>query len=149
MTQNIITADQIQKGDLIRVTLLTKDGGRKRTEVYEGVAATLDPATHKRRVWRTADDWNLYVHVEGAVVELLERPKPPIVLPTGEHAVVTYRRTKGGQPFRHAYRLPSGEWAIYYEEGTRKDTNETPLSLARIIDNYGTDFKVIFEGVSL
>lgn len=83
----IITADQIQQGDRIKVTTDESGEHRKVLYSYEGVAARQDG-----EVWRTECGGNLWVHERGAVIELLDRPKPKIVLPTGEHAVIQYRR---------------------------------------------------------
>lgn len=140
---NIITADQIQQGDKIRVTRVEQDGDRKSTRIYEGVAHEFDPGFG---FWRTEETWNLFTDRRNSVIELLDRPKPKIVLPTGEHAVIQYRRGSTlwtGRFDGQTWHLSGNgnQWTFY------------PLELSDMLnesDSFGprTDYKALFEGVA-
>lgn len=145
MTQNIITAAEVREGDRIKVTVV--DGDRINT--HEGVANhfKLSKVDGSRR-WHTKDDWTLWTTGDDVVIELLDRPGPKIVLPTSDYAVVSYQRTDDWSGERTAVLSPRGFWNTYDSYGKDKDIARTTANLERIINEIGTDFKVLFEGVA-
>lgn len=147
----IIKASEVQQGDKIAVTLTEDSEDRKRTTTYTGVAAqfTFDK-------WRTPEGWQLYTERENAVIELLDRPKPNIEVPTGIGAVVEYQRfgddTLEGR--RVATLTAGGKWRTYGEEyfGGLQQTREVKVTeeyLTALLNDPSrtSDFKVLFEGV--
>jgi hypothetical protein len=142
----IITAAEIQKGDLIRVTRDETTEDRKGSIIHEGVAAVRETDYKGQTVWRTEKRNNLWVHEDGVVIELLDRPKPKIVLPTGKHAQVTYSRAYSGD--RLAVLTPKGLWKCYDLDGEWKDTQDHKR-MEELLNNHRqiANVKVLFEGV--
>ena len=142
----VIDASQVQEGDKIRVT--TQDGDR--TNTLTGVANhyKADRFEGNRR-WFTADDWTLGTGEDSAVIELLDRPKPKVKVPTGKNAVVKYVGRNGhGDPLnRTAVRVADGAWESYDDGGCRTLTTYTDEAFAEIMATK-EDYKVIFEGVA-
>lgn len=147
----IITAAEIQKGDLIRVTRTFQEGDRKTLRVYEGVAFRHDKDSLYGATWRTEQVWNLYTREDNAnaVIELLDRPEPKIDVPTGNGAVVKYVGRNGfGSPLnRTAIRDGHGTWAHYDDAGMRTLTSDSDDHFADRMSNK-EDFTVIFAGVA-
>lgn len=132
-----LTQDQVREGDKLRVTYPYGDT----TVIREGVVTGKSYSA-----WRTAEGKPLGTDQEYAVIELLDRPKPPIELPTGDFAVVTY--TRGNYTKRHAVLSPNGEWKCYDTDGDYADT-QSPESLAGLLNGPKvSEAKVIFKGVS-
>jgi hypothetical protein len=141
---NIITAADVQQGDRIKVTLPAEvDNDRKYTRVYEGVAHS-----NGAGAWRTENRWNLYAHEDGAVIELLERPEPPLLVPTGTNAIVQYDVSSfdPGNPKRTAIRDAEGKWTAYDSEGDQMDTHYGDEEFSRFLKTGEHTNEVVFGG---
>lgn len=137
MTTPIITQDQVREGDKLRVTYPYGDT----TVTREGVTTG-----KSYNSWRTATGKPLGTDQPDVVIELLDRPKPPVEVPTGDYAVVTY--TRGNYTKRHAVLSPNGEWKCYDTDGDYADT-QSPENFAKLLNGTKvTEAKVIFKGVS-
>jgi len=148
---NIITADQIQQGDKIRVT--TNHGDR--IDSATGVAHNLRKSPSGKHRWFTADDWSLWTGADDAVIELLDRPKPKITVPSGRGAVVTYMYgwvADGELEKRTVVRDSSekGGWIAYDESGYRMNGFYSDQHFAQCLSESDSmhDVKVLFEGVA-
>jgi len=142
VTQNIITAKEIREGDKIRVT--TVDGDRHNS--FEGVANHYQrSAGTPNRRWFTAEDWTLWTGDESAVIELLDRPKPKIKLPTGKHAVIQYRLRSNVWTAT----FNGLEWTLSEESFPQYPQTRTVGQLTEMLNSgERTDYKVLFEGVA-
>lgn len=139
----IITAAEIQKGDLIRVTRDQTTEDRKASIVHEGVAAefTFDE-------WCTANGWQLYANERNAVIELLDRPEPPLPsVPTLPHAVVKYTFAFDGTQ-RTAVRNKNGQWTCYDDGGAWRNERDGDEGFARMLQREDPNFQIVFEGVA-
>jgi hypothetical protein len=90
VAKTFIKASEIQKGDLIKVTIA--DGDRKST--HEGVASYKNNHTSGEPRWETSEGLPLWTAYAGATIQLLNRPEPPkpvILLPTGDGALISYK----------------------------------------------------------
>lgn len=144
---NIINAAEVQEGDKIAVVVPGRYTDREHVTTYTGVAHHTESREGKVK-WYTKADWSLFTNDDNAVIELLDRPKPKIELPTGEYAVVSYQREDDWDSERIAVRAPGGFWSTYDSSGNNKDAARITSNLERIINEHGTDFKVLFEGVA-
>jgi hypothetical protein len=142
VTQNIITASEIQQGDKIKVTITDKSyEDRPTSRVYEGVAHS--SATG---VWRTEGDWNLYAHEPRAVIELLDRPKPKLTVPTLPNAVIKYTFAES-EP-RFAVRDAVGKWVCYDAEGLHRNIRHSDEDFQALLLEDSPEFEVVFAGVA-
>jgi hypothetical protein len=137
----IITAADVLEGDKIKATFTNGT----RTASYEGVANHFDTSHCGKPRWRTADGYALFTDLAD-VIELLDRPKPKIEIPTNTFAQVTYSRN-GAERF--AVLTPQGGWKAYNRMGDWQDT-KSPEAMTRLANESDqvTDFKVVFEGVA-
>lgn len=148
MTEGItITAAQVQKGDKIRVTVPRKaDEDRELVITYTGTAHLL--GRYSGDHWETEKGWLLYTASDGAVIELLDRPKPVIKLPTNTYAQVTYERSRHSGGKRFAVLTPSGDWKAYDKDGEWMDT-KGPTAMHELVNSAQvSNVEVIFEGVA-
>jgi hypothetical protein len=143
----IITPAEIREGDRIKVTVV--DGDRINT--HEGVANhfKLSGVDRKRR-WFTADDWTLWTAGDGAVIELLDRPEPKIVLPSKNLAIVHYQYTPytGATPdARTAVRDAQGKWTAYGSDGFRMNCFVSDDDFSEYLgSDYANELVVAFGG---
>lgn len=72
-------------------------------------------------------------------------PKPPLELPTGDYAVVTYKRVDGAE--RHAVLAPEGLWQCYDTHGDFADSHEADNFAKMLNGTRVVEAKVIFKGV--
>ena len=150
MTQNItITAEEVREGDRISVTRpLIPSDDRTVTTTYTGVAHCADRLFNSKPVWRTAAGGNLYVHEEGAVIELLDRPEPKIVLPTGVGATIVYTKTNDGWQKGRVAVFNGTNWNSHYPNGEWRDGRSSKRLTEWFEDGIATDLKVLSEGVA-
>lgn len=142
---NIITADQIQQGDTIRVTRVEQDGDRKSTRIYEAVAHEFDALYG---VWRTEESWNLFTDRRNIVIELLDRPKPKLTVPTLPNAVVKYVFDCGRTEDRFAVRDAEGKWTCYGADGGPRNKRGSDEDFQAMMLREDPNFKVLFAGVA-
>lgn len=143
---NIITASEVQKGDHIKVTYpVSTHDDRTLSQTYGGVAHEASKYGNVP-TWRTEGGGCLYTHETNAVIELLDRPKPKIEIPTNTFAQVTYKR-HGSERF--AVLTPREGWKVYDGKGDWHD-DQTHGGMTYVANENPqvTDFKVVFEGVA-
>lgn len=140
---NIIEVSEIQAGDTIAVTTTSMDGDRTVTVTYTGVAHHLDGAA-----WRTEQDWNLYVNERGAVIELLDRPEPEPLVPSGVGAVVSYTVDFDLHfPARTAIRNDKGVWRCYNAKGDEQDLHYSDADFTKFLNVGKFTPVVLFAGI--
>lgn len=142
----IIKASDVQEGDLIRVTTVDVD----RTNSFQGIADHTKPSTSGRVTyrWFTADDWTLWTSAEGAVIELLDRPKPKLTVPTLPNAVVKYKFDAWRPEDRFAVRDEAGKWVCYDAEGGQRNKRSSDEDLQAMLLEDDPNFEVLFAGVA-
>ena len=145
----VIDAVQVREGDKIRVT--TQDGDR--TNTATGVAHHLRKSPSGYHRWFTAEDWSLWTGTDGAVIELLDRPKPKIAVPSLPHAIVTYQHGWDGyeeKENRTAVRSGDGSWVSYDDNGRRMNgfVSDEYFSTRLSESEAMHDLKVVFGGVA-
>ena len=151
MTTGItITPAEVREGDKIAVTLhTTAYEDRENVTTYTGVAHKVEgkDGISGKPVWRTEKGWNLYVHEEGAVIELLDRPEP--ALPSLPNAVVKYMVDfDPSKPERFAVRAQSGLWRAYDTHGVEHDLHYSNSDFAGWMTRSGITPEVVFGGVA-
>lgn len=131
----------ILKGDKITVTITNGD----RKTIYTGVA---DHDGGSLR-WRTADDYPLWTDNAFAVIELLDRPTPKIVLPSKPGATIIFNKARDSFEKKRVSTLDErGNWQSHYPNGEWRD-GRSSAALAEWFENgEATDLKVLFEGVA-
>jgi hypothetical protein len=140
---NIITAADVQQGDKIKVTVTSGD----RTTSYEGVADHHDNYRENRR-WRTPEDSALWTDLVGAVIELLDRPKPKIELPTGIGATITYTKVKDSYEPKRVAVFNGRTWTSHYPNGEWRDGRNSEALAEWFEHGDAAGLKVLFEGVA-
>lgn len=142
----IIKANEVQQGDRIKVTRTDQDGDRKTVRIFEGVAHTYEEYLD---AWRTAESWNLFTGYDGAVIELLDRPKPKVKLPTGVGATIVYNKPKDRFEQRRVAVLDDkGRWQSHRPNGEWRDGRSSEALVEWFQHGDAADLKVIFEGVA-
>lgn len=144
MAKKIIPASEVKVGDSIRNTFVVADMIVRR----EGIVAVVGMNGNDLRSKR---DYSL--GPSSGTIQLLSRPEPPkpvIVLPTGQHAVISYRKANGAKWIgvlrgRLWYFVEESTLGVpgAYEFSKRSESLQEYLTI-----NGRTDYTVHFAGVS-